>query len=81
MGSVGMIVYDFCVWIEKLVGGSSWTFWMVVQNFFNRSPLTLKFEAGKIREREYRKERERERARARARASARARGEGACDSE
>jgi hypothetical protein len=43
---------------------------IVVWKFFNRSPITLKFEAEK-RERESRKrERERERARARARARA-----------
>ncbi len=39
-----------------------------LKKFFNRSPITLKFEAGKIRERES-SERERERERVRERAS------------
>ncbi len=45
------------------LGGGSETSGAVVQKFFNRSPITLKFEVEKIRERECQ---ERERARARA---------------
>ncbi len=40
-GGVGWGAHEFLRWWSK--------------NFFNRSPITLKFEAGKIREREYRK--------------------------
>ncbi len=52
---------DSSSWGRKVGRGSSGYSWVMVQKFFNRSPITLKFGGPKIRERESRK-RERERA-------------------
>ncbi len=50
----------------------------MVLKFFNRSPITLKFEAGKLERESQARERERERARARASESERSKKRSSC---
>ena len=68
MGEIYLWLSLLCWW-EIGEGGGRWTLiglgkWS--EKFFNRSPITLKFEAEKLERESQARERERERARARA---------------